>query len=606
MGICAQAQQRFWGMRETVQGDVVYYITHGSTVTHPFGNPPELLVGQNPVCTNGGGVCTCVFGVGSTDVGCGGGRYATIIYRVGGANTVTVFNRQNPGCYYYFDAYVGVASVTATQTPSATVSPFETPVLVADVFYDFTSTQGSNGWYYKYYSTPVFSNSSAAAEFTEFGPSPVMGGSVNYWYRGATYCMIREINLHPNTPADCSTPVEFCAPSVRWEAPAWLLAQATTNRYILNVAVAHSAYSPPSIDGVYAYIKANEQILSQLGPTPINIAQNFTVNDLTSAEFILNPGASCNSDRTQYGMRIYQYALFPSSSVTNTPTASVTQSPSLSSSVSASGSLSSSVSASVSPSSSGSPSQTRSLTVSASVSASQSSSVSASPSRSASTSVSPSQTRSRSVSRSVTRSRTMSPSVSPTSTPEFLVSRWPSATATSAGTASRSPAFLVTSWPTPGFTETPTASAAFMLLPYPSVAGSPDPAPEPESAASVTAKALGGAAVGVVGAGAVVMGIAQLMNVRPPQQQKQQRQDRDKEPSEPELRDRAPTHDDGLGVDIDLDAGVDRRRVRFKQPSMPGGGSDATALIAVRPEDVELVHRILAEHGASHEIIRHE
>ncbi len=106
--------------------------------------------------------------------------------------------------------------------------------------------------------------------------------------------------------------------------------------------------------------------------------------------------------------------------------------------------------------------------------------------------------------------------------------------------------------------------------------------------------------MGVVGAGAIVMGIAQFMNLRPPQQQKQQ--DRDKEPSEPELRDRALTHDDGLGVNIDLTADVDRPRVRFKPP----GVGEAKALIAVRPEDVDLVHRILAEHGASHEIIRYD
>jgi hypothetical protein len=121
-----------------------------------------------------------------------------------------------------------------------------------------------------------------------------------------------------------------------------------------------------------------------------------------------------------------------------------------------------------------------------------------------------------------------------------------------------------------------------MFVPYPSQ--SPSPVVEPEADA---AKALGGAAVGLVGVGAIVMGVVHARRVAPSQQQP--RQDRDKEPSESEQRARAPSTAEEDTVDISLPPPTQER---------------AHALFAVKAEDVEIVQRILTDHGAYHKIIR--
>lgn len=594
IGVCAQAQQRFWGMRETVVGDVTYFITHGYQVTHAFGSPPELLVGTAPTCSAVSGICRCTFQSGSTAVGCGGGRYATVDYRIGGTNTVTVFDRQNPSCYYYFDAYVGIASVTATQTASPSVSPYERAVIIADSQDGFAGTQGVNGWNYVYYSSSA--PGTVAQPFTQFGPSPVMGGSmIPYWYVGNTYCMIREINMHTNGASDCATPTGYCAPAVIWTNGAVDKA----GKYEVTVSAAHSAYSPPTVDGVYVWVRLNGVVVRQYGPSGFAVQDDaLMVWNLTSAELVLDPIVGCNLDRTTYRLTVQRYELLPSVSPTPSATASLSMSPSPSVSVSGSVSPSPSRSVSITLSPSGSMSQTPSLSGSGSVSASGSKSAS----------VSRSVTRSRSVSRSATRSPTMSVSVSVTGTPEFLMSRWPTATASSTGTTTGSPAFIVTPWPSPGFSASASETPAFMLVPMPSPAPSEavmDPTADSEKPAGInTATAVGGAAVGVVGGAAVVAGVAQLLsNLRPPQiqnqnQQRQQREDRDKEPPEEELRARVPSPDDVEKL---------RRRVRFDTdlavPPPPADDADP-ALFAFRPEDVAEVRRILAENGIAHEIIR--
>lgn len=632
VGICTQAQQRFWGIRETVAGDVTYFITHGFNVTHPYPGPPELLVGHSPSCSMVGGACRCQFQSGATDAGCGGGRYATVDYRVGGANTVTVFNRQNPSCYYYFDAYVGIASSTATQTMTPTVSPFERLVIAADSQTGFSGVQGANGWSYVYYNSNA--PGTIAQFFTQFGVSPVMGGSVQYWYAGDTYCMIREINMHTNAATECTTPTGYCAPAVLWTNQ---VADAT-GRYVVTVSAAHSQYAPPTVDGVYVWLRFNGAVVAQYGPTAFAIQnQTFTAWNLTTAELILDPVAGCNLDRTTYQLTVQRYELLPSA----TPTSSVSVSVSISASPSES--VTPSVSASVTVSESGSPSESVTASISASFSVSvsvtpsvtASSSVSATPSVSGSVSVSPSPSasRTRSVSRSVTRSRTGTSSVSLTGTPEFQMSRWPSSTATGSANVTRTPAFAVTPWPSRGFTGTGTATPQYMLLPIPSASGSVAAAAASESEEAVksrtVATAVGGAAVGAVGAGIVAMIV---QNLRPPpqlqtqQQQQQQRPDEDRRQDETEedeerRRRRRPRRSSDEEEEEEEEEDNSGNRLRSSedeeddddlsgnpvapQPSRQRMRSNSeetghTVVFAFRPEDITEIRDLLVRHGVAY------
>lgn len=627
VGICTQAQQRFWGIRETVAGDVTYFITHGFNVTHPYPGPPELLVGHSPSCSIVGGACRCQFQLGSTASGCNGGRYVTIDYRISGANTVTVFNRQNPSCYYYFDANVGVASSTATPTVTPTVSPFERLVIAADSQTGFSGVQGANGWNYVYYNSNA--PGSVAQFFTQFGVSPVMGGSVQYWYAGDTYCMIREINMHTNAATECTTPTGYCAPAVLWTNQ---VADAT-GRYLVTVNAAHSQYAPPSVDGVYVWLRFNGAVVAQYGPTAFAIQnQTFTVWNLTTAELILDPVAGCNLDRTTYQLTVQRYELLPSATGTSSVSVSVSASPSPSDSVTVSVSASMSVSVSWSPSvtasESGSSSESVTASISASVSASTSVSASPSVSDSVSVSPSPSASRSRSVSRSVTRSRTGTSSVSLTGTPEFQMSRWPSSTATGSANVTRTPAFAVTPWPSRGFTRTGTATPQYMLLPIPSASGSAvAAASESEEAVKsrTVATAVGGAAVGAVGAGVVAMIV---QNLRPPQVPKQQtqqqqrpdedrRQDETEEDEERRRRRRRRSSDeeeeeeeDNSGNrlrssedeedDVDLSGNPvapqpSRQRMRSNSEEI-----GHTVIFAFRPEDITEIRSLLVRHGVTY------
>ncbi len=127
-------------------------------------------------------------------------------------------------------------------------------------------------------------------------------------------------------------------------------------------------------------------------------------------------------------------------------------------------------------------------------------------------------------------------------------------------------------------------------------------AANPDSDTIDPAVAVGGAAVGIVGGAAAIMGIAQLVsNVRPQNQNRNRnnRNDRDKEPPEEELRERIPSPSSPDDIE------KLRKKVRFDSDSAAPPNVDMdTALFAFRPEDVTEIRRILAEHGTVYEIIR--
>ena len=492
VGLCQVARNTFNGQRVTVNGDVVYYVSHFVNITHQQGTG-ELWVGSLTSCTETAVACNCNYGPGSNAIGCSL-RWGYITYQYGTA-TMTTFQQQNPSCYYYFLGTIGLPSTSSTVSPSRTISPTSTPltrpVLIADSAIDFPSVQGQNGWYYNYYDV-----ANVLRPMPFYGTNSLIA-SGSYWQIQNTVCVIGTTLLHPAHSSSCTTTFQGnCKPTVFWNNTY----SNNNTLYIVSYTAAHPT-NFPGTNGVKITLKYNDLVLHSVSPT-FTIAQtNYSIYNLSSLEVALDPLAHCDSDSTTYNLKIYQYQTYPSTSAspTSTPTFSMTPSATLSLSQTRTGSGSSSPSSSDSPSLSESPSstptssQTRTGSGTSSGSPSLTSSESPSPSESPSSTPTPSQTQTGSGSStgspSLSPSLSLSESSSETSTPTPSLTQTGSGSSTGSLTASasrtssetgsqsrgpsRSSTMTATTSDSPSFSpsmiySTPTSTPLIYCIPYPS------------------------------------------------------------------------------------------------------------------------------------------
>lgn len=244
---------------------------------------------------------------------------------------------------------------------------------------DFSSVQGSNGWYYGYYNGGVFT------QFTSYGISPTGSvGSVNSWnYNTNSNGIISANMLMQNGAVSCNTPTYGnIAPVLRWYNPSGSCYQDVT----ISFALSGNANSAGSIISLTVN---GASVYSYSGVPNVNTA--FNAYGVRSVELSIGPlSSNCDWGQTTYTLAINPMGASSTVLASKSNSASSVRSPSYVSSRSVSASpmvsRSSTVDESLSGSARASTSGARSSSVSSSGLSTKSSSGSASLSRSVSTS----------------------------------------------------------------------------------------------------------------------------------------------------------------------------------------------------------------------------
>ncbi len=120
-GICNSIQNSVFGTFESVQGDVLYYITHGIKIEHKYNDTKNITVGVFGSCTTQSSSCVCSYPNGENLIGCMN-RYGSITYSFG-TTTQTSFTIQDPPCNYFFSSSYALPSSSSSTSPSNSISP---------------------------------------------------------------------------------------------------------------------------------------------------------------------------------------------------------------------------------------------------------------------------------------------------------------------------------------------------------------------------------------------------------------------------------------------------------------------------------------------------
>jgi hypothetical protein len=111
-GVCHTIRSLLFGTQENVSGDgVVFTVLHGFNVTH---NSPYERCGANPICTDLGHLCRCIYG-GGTINSCSTQRSTTITYSLSTSNSLS-YNGQSPSCAYHMSRSYNIPSATPTMS----------------------------------------------------------------------------------------------------------------------------------------------------------------------------------------------------------------------------------------------------------------------------------------------------------------------------------------------------------------------------------------------------------------------------------------------------------------------------------------------------------
>ena len=473
-GICYSVSTQY-GRIISLSGGWILVAT-GINVTQAYGGG-YISMGSFAGCSVTGSSCRCSYTQGSTVAGCSGKRNSYITYTYGATTDITYTN-ESPTCSYNFAGTIGVPSSSPTMTPSTTISPTSTPltrpVLIADSATDFPSTQGYNGWYYKYYDA-----ANVLRPMPYYGTNSYTGAG-SYWQIQNSVCVIGTTLLHPAHSSGCTTLFQGnCKPTVVWNNTRYN----NNTLYIVSYTASHPSIYPGT-NGVKITLKYNDILLSSASPT-VSIAQtNYSIYNLSSLEVSLDPLAHCDSDGSSYSLKVYQYQLYPSVTPSLSPSVTVSSSMSLTQSPSETRTISPSKSYTMSPSRSSSitPSETQTGGASSSPSSSESMTPSEtktqSPSETGSLSITSSPSTSVSVTSSASLTQTPSQTVTESSSPSSSIT--PSVSATPSVSLSQSPTLSVTE------TITSSLSPSSSITPSTSVTSSPSTSVSATSSASLS------------------------------------------------------------------------------------------------------------------------
>ena len=286
-------------------------------------------------------------------------------------------------------SYINTRSIINSPTATATC-----PYRVYNAANDFSSVQGSNGWYYGYYNSGTFT------QFTNYAISNTGSvGSVFSWnYNVASNGIISSTMIMPNGANSCNTQsYGDITPVLRWYNPIGSCYQDITLTAIIN----HGS----SNGGIIAQLTVNGNLIySNSDGGTLTYTNSFNLFGVSSIELSVGPlNHNCDYGQTTYSLNISPIGNSATSIKSISTTPSTIKSVSPIRTFTNSYTIKNTISSLPSPSSTPSPRQSFSSSVSQTNS--KSTSISKSPSISVSSSRSP--YNSNSVSRSATATATV-------------------------------------------------------------------------------------------------------------------------------------------------------------------------------------------------------
>lgn len=187
-------------------------------------------------------------------------------------------------------SYINTRSIINSPTATATC-----PYRVYNAANDFSSVQGSNGWYYGYYNSGTFT------QFTNYAISNTGStGSVLSWnYNVASNGIISSTIMMPNGANSCSTPsYGDITPILRWYNPIGSCYQDIT----LIVSVNHGS----SNGGIIAQLTVNGNLIySNSNGGTLTYTNSFNLFGVSSIELSIGPlNHNCDYGQTTYSLNI--------------------------------------------------------------------------------------------------------------------------------------------------------------------------------------------------------------------------------------------------------------------------------------------------------------
>jgi len=186
-------------------------------------------------------------------------------------------------------SYINTRSIINSLTATATC-----PYRNYNAVTDFSSIQGSNGWYYGYYNAGTFT------QFTNYATSNTGSvGSVSSWnYNVASNGIISGTMMMPNGAISCNTPsYGDITPVLRWYNPIGSCYQDIT----LTVSISHG-----SNGGISAQLTVNGNLIySNSNGGLLSYTNSFNLFGVSSIELSIGPiNHNCDYGQTPYSLNI--------------------------------------------------------------------------------------------------------------------------------------------------------------------------------------------------------------------------------------------------------------------------------------------------------------
>jgi hypothetical protein len=186
-------------------------------------------------------------------------------------------------------SYINTRSIINSPTATATC-----PYRIYNAANDFSSIQGSNGWYYGYYNSGTFT------QFTNYAISSTGSvGSVYSWnYNVASNGIISSTMIMPNGANSCNTQsYGDITPVLRWYNPIGSCYQDIT----LTISISRG-----SNGGVFAQLTVNGNIIySNSNGGTLTYTNSFNLFGVSSIELSIGPlNQNCDYGQTTYSLNI--------------------------------------------------------------------------------------------------------------------------------------------------------------------------------------------------------------------------------------------------------------------------------------------------------------
>jgi hypothetical protein len=201
-----------FGKLDVVQGDVLYYITHGVKIEHKYTEIKNITVGLFASCSPHYSGCICSYPNGENLVGCSS-RSATITYSYG-ATTSSSFTAQNPSCNYLFASSYALPSSSPTKSSSNSISSSITssPSISQSVSPSLTATSSES---------PTSSQSNSISVTITYSPSESSLFFISRYATQTSTMFETPANTPSHTPTITNTPafLKTAYPSINHVSP---------------------------------------------------------------------------------------------------------------------------------------------------------------------------------------------------------------------------------------------------------------------------------------------------------------------------------------------------------------------------------------------------